>query len=112
MNNIIITLKVLNGKQKGLAIVTGGNRGIGVHVVNKLLHHGLSVVVAVRNPDRAKEELSRVIDVCKFEDQLQIKSLDISDLASIRQFAERMSSTIRKIDILIHNGVWTMDVDE
>lgn len=66
--------------------------------------------MAVRNPDRAKEQLSRVVDVCTFEDQIRIESLDISDLASIRQFAERMSSTISKIDILIHNGGWTMEI--
>lgn len=66
----------------------------------------MSVIVAVRSPDKAMEELSRVTNVCKFEDQLQIESLDISDLSSVKRFAERVSAKNHKIDILIHNGGW------
>lgn len=86
--------------------MTGGNRGIGVHVVDKLLNCKMTVIVAVRNPDRAKEEMSRVINLCKFENQFHLESLDMSVQSSIRQFAERVSSKFSKIDILIHNGEW------
>lgn len=88
--------------------MTGGNRGIGVHVVDKLLQCGMTVIVAVRNTDKAKEELSRVIDVCKFEEQLQIEELDISDMASIKRFAYGVSTKYNKIDILINNGGWLL----
>lgn len=87
-----------------MAIVTGGNRGIGVHVVNKLLNHGLSVIVAVRTPDPAMEELSRVVDVCKYADKIHIECLDISDMTSVRAFGQRIKQKFDKIDILIHNG--------
>lgn len=87
-----------------IAIVTGGNRGIGVHVVNKLLNCGMTVIVAVRSPDRAWEEISRIVDVFKFEEKLLIESLDISATSSIRQFTERITAKFEKIDILIHNG--------
>lgn len=89
-----------------MAIVTGGNRGIGVHVVDKLLHCRMTVIVAVRDPERAKVELARVISVEKFKGQLHIEQLDMTDFASIRRFAETISAKLIRIDILVHNGNW------
>lgn len=94
----------LSDERNRVAIVTGGNRGIGVHVVDKLLNCRMTVIVAVRNPERAKVELLKVIDVEKFKGQLHIEQLDMSDFGSIRRFADDISAKMIRIDVLVHNG--------
>lgn len=48
--------KVIECSDKGgcVAVVTGGGRGLGYHVVRGLVEKGMHVVVAVRNPERCK----------------------------------------------------------
>jgi NAD(P)-dependent dehydrogenase (short-subunit alcohol dehydrogenase family) len=86
----------LRGK---LAMVTGGYSGLGIETVAALAGAGAQVIVPARRPGVAREALaSRGLS------EVEPDELDLSDLASVRAFAERFLATGRSLDILINNA--------
>src|SRR4051812_26878606 len=76
-------------------VVTGANSGIGLAAARELAAHGARVVLAVR--DTAKgEEAARGI-----EGETEVRALDLSDLASVRSFADGLTGGL---DVLINNA--------
>jgi NAD(P)-dependent dehydrogenase (short-subunit alcohol dehydrogenase family) len=88
----------LTGK---LAVVTGGYSGLGLETTTALARAGATVVVPARRPDRAEEELSAADTGAG---GVEVDELDLSDLASVRAFAERFLDSGRDIDIQINNA--------
>lgn len=76
-------------------IVTGATSGLGRIVATKLSAQGARVVLAVRNV-AAGEEVAATI-----EGKTEVRSLDLADLGSVRQFADAWDGTI---DVLINNA--------
>jgi NAD(P)-dependent dehydrogenase (short-subunit alcohol dehydrogenase family) len=88
----------LSGK---LAIVTGGYSGLGLETTKALTGAGANVVVPARRPDHAREV---VADVDAHSGSIDVDELDLSDLASVRHFADAFRARGRSIDILINNA--------
>ncbi len=86
----------LTGK---LAIVTGGYSGLGLETVRALSSAGAAVVVPARRPELARE----VLDKAGLE-SVEVDELDLSDLVSVRAFADRFLASGRSIDILVDNA--------
>ena len=84
-------------------IVTGGYSGIGIEEVRALAGVGAHVTVPARRPDAAKEALAEV------EGQIEVASMDLADLASVRKFADDYLGSGRQLDILINNAGITRD---
>ena len=82
-----------------LAIVTGGYSGLGLETVRALSSAGATVVVPARRPELARE----VLDGAGL-DAVEVDELDLSDLVSVRGFADRFLASGRSIDILIDNA--------
>ena len=80
------------------AIVTGGYSGIGLETVRALAAKGVSVVVPVRSPEKARENLAGV------EGDVMTAPLDLADLGSVRQFGEAMVADLDRLDLLINNA--------
>ncbi|MFA5941283.1 MAG: oxidoreductase [Sinimarinibacterium sp.] len=85
------------------ALVTGANRGLGLEIAQGLSAAGAAVVIACRDPARAQQAL----------DALRLKvpgaaihamTLDLADLASVRNFAQDFGKQHQRLDILIHNA--------
>mgnify|MGYP001802274322 CR=1 FL=1 len=85
----------LSGKN---VIVTGGYSGIGIEEVRALAGAGAHVTVPARRPDVAKEELSSV------EGSIEIASMDLADIGSVRKFADDYVESGRQLDVLINNA--------
>jgi NAD(P)-dependent dehydrogenase (short-subunit alcohol dehydrogenase family) len=85
------------------AIVTGGNSGLGYYTVLELARHGAKVVLASRNDVKAKEALARIIVEVPDAD-VDLRSLDLADLTSIRNFADGIQSSYPSIDLLVNNA--------
>ncbi|HEX3317156.1 MAG TPA: SDR family NAD(P)-dependent oxidoreductase [Solirubrobacteraceae bacterium] len=84
----------LSGK---LALVTGGYSGVGLETVRALTGAGAQIVVAGRRPEQAREALEGV-------PRVEIETLDLADLDSVRACAERFLASGRPLDILIDNA--------
>lgn len=91
---------MLTGK---IAIITGGNSGIGYETAKGLLAKGATVILAVRN--HKKGEIARAALLDSYASgQIEILPLDLADLQSIRSFAEEFRNSYDHLDILINNA--------
>jgi NAD(P)-dependent dehydrogenase (short-subunit alcohol dehydrogenase family) len=87
----------LSGKR---AIVTGGASGIGFETAKALGAAGAAVTLAVRRPAVARA-VAEDIRVSTGNDAVEIRSLDLSDLASVRKFCADWTEPLH---ILINNA--------
>lgn len=96
--------KELTGKT---AIVTGGNSGIGLEAAKAFARLGAHVVLAVRNETKGKNARAHILDENP-QASVDVMKIDLSDLASIRSFAEEFKTRCQALDLLINNaGVMT-----
>ncbi len=86
-----------------IAVVTGGNRGLGLEIVQALAGAGAHVVIATRDLAKAEDAAAKVRR--QFPNaQVEAMALDQSDLASIRRFSEALHGRFDHIDLLINNA--------
>lgn len=84
----------LTGK---IAIVTGGNTGIGLETTKVLAAAGATVIVPARDLQKAKTNLQGIANV-------ELEAMDLADPKSINGFAEKFLSTGRPLDLLVNNA--------
>jgi NAD(P)-dependent dehydrogenase (short-subunit alcohol dehydrogenase family) len=89
-----------------VAVVTGGNRGIGREIVRQLAGRGITTVLTARDAAAAAaaaEELGGA------DAGVLAHQLDITDDASVRRVAEWVVQELGRVDILVNNagGFWT-----
>jgi NAD(P)-dependent dehydrogenase (short-subunit alcohol dehydrogenase family) len=85
------------------AVVTGSNVGLGLVDARELARAGAKVVMAVR--DTAKgESAASGIRAAVPEADVVVSQLDLADLASVREFAERFQGQQDRLDVLINNA--------
>jgi NAD(P)-dependent dehydrogenase (short-subunit alcohol dehydrogenase family) len=75
-------------------VVTGATSGIGLQTARILAAFGAHVVLAVRNPDKGAAVARELAG------STEVRRLDVSDLASVRSFAEETG----QIDVLVNNA--------
>lgn len=83
------------------AVVTGANRGLGKEVCRQLLHSGHRVILTSRREDgrATAEELS---DGART--RVRWEQLDVSDVASINAFTDRLQADDVTLDYLVNNA--------
>src|SRR4249919_820351 len=82
-------------------VVTGANSGLGLETTRELARHGATVILACRNQDKAAAAVDEIRAEVPTAD-LELGRLDLSDLASVRAFAESLES--RTLDTLVNNA--------
>jgi NAD(P)-dependent dehydrogenase (short-subunit alcohol dehydrogenase family) len=87
-------------------LITGTSSGIGTVVAHQLARRGARVVAGNRNTEKAEQAMASVQTGSEDVDQFSTFKLDLSSLASVRAFAERVlaDTTIPHIDGLILNA--------
>ncbi|WP_339822185.1 oxidoreductase [uncultured Parasphingorhabdus sp.] len=80
------------------AIVTGGYSGIGLETTRALAGAGATVIVPVRDPAKAKENLATV------DGNVSSAKMDLADLVSVRDFAASVADDVDALDLLINNA--------
>jgi NAD(P)-dependent dehydrogenase (short-subunit alcohol dehydrogenase family) len=83
------------------AIVTGANSGLGLVTARELARAGASVVLACRNVQKG-ETAAAEIRAAVPGARLQVSELDLSSLASVRQFA--LTLNVDELAVLINNA--------
>lgn len=90
-----------------LAVVTGGNRGLGLEIAKTLAAAGTHVVLACRDPKKAKAAVAQIQQLTPLA-KVETMELDVADLGSVRRFAEAFNAHYSKLDLLIHNAAAIM----
>lgn len=85
------------------ALVTGANSGIGFHTARELAAHGARVLMACRDPRRAEDALARV-KATGPRGSVELVSLDLASLASVRSAAEDVAARTEALDLLVNNA--------
>ena len=87
--------------KKGTALVTGGNRGLGLETCRQLHHLGYGVILTARDAaDGAAAAKAIGVD---------FHALDVTDPASISSMADWLEAEGRTLDILINNAAVALD---
>lgn len=90
--------------QRGrVAIVTGGNSGLGFEAAAALAASGAHVVLACRDPGRAKGAVDE-IRARHAGASVEAQALDLASLASVRAGADRVLAEHARIDLLVNNA--------
>ena len=97
--------KDLSGK---VFIITGGYSGLGAITTEALLRANSTVIVAGRNSQSQTsflEALKSKLDIVFNDNQVDIShTLDLGNLASVRDFATYIKKTYVQIDCLVNNA--------
>ncbi|KAI3823622.1 hypothetical protein L1987_05062 [Smallanthus sonchifolius] len=86
-----------------IAIVTGATSGIGAETARVLALRGVRVVMAVRNIEKGITVRETIITETP-NAKVDIMELDLSSLASVRDFAAKYRSSGLPLNILINNA--------
>ncbi|MFD5506608.1 SDR family oxidoreductase [Streptomyces sp. NPDC059761] len=86
-----------------LAVVTGANSGTGKEAARRLAEAGARVVLAVRTP--AKGEQARAEILARHPHaRLEVRRIDLADLASVAAFADGLLTDGVPLDLLVNNA--------
>src|SRR5947208_12508091 len=85
------------------AVVTGANSGIGFFAARELARSGARVVLAVRNAEKGADA-ARAIQTAVPDAKIEVGSLDLAGLASVRGFAQWFEREHEALDLLINNA--------
>ena len=86
-----------------VAIVTGGNSGIGLEAAAVLAARGAHVVLACRDAGRAKAAADDIRSR-HASASVAVEALDLASLASVRSFADRVAAAYSRVDLLVNNA--------
>lgn len=103
---------VFNATDKPIAVVTGGNKGIGLEICRQLAINGVKVILTARDEKRGKEALEKlkgsgVLDVV-------FHRLEVTNRSSIVSLADFIRAEFGRFDILVNNAAisgCTVDYD-
>ncbi|PWA97034.1 glucose/ribitol dehydrogenase [Artemisia annua] len=87
---------------KRLAVVTGGNRGIGFEICRQLASKGVEVILTSRNESRGVEAVEK-LNISGLTNVV-FHQLDIKDPSSIACLAKFIETRFKKLDILVNNA--------
>jgi NAD(P)-dependent dehydrogenase (short-subunit alcohol dehydrogenase family) len=86
-----------------LAIVTGANSGIGYETALELSRAGAEVILAGRSEAKGRDAVQRILREVPVA-KVRFGKADLANLASIAEFADRVLSEGRPIDLLVNNA--------
>jgi NAD(P)-dependent dehydrogenase (short-subunit alcohol dehydrogenase family) len=92
-----------------VALVSGGNRGIGYELVKQLALNGFKAILASRDPEMSHEAAQKLK-----ESNLDVSFvvMDVDNQESIRQAAMTVNERYGRLDVLINNAGVYLDENE
>jgi NAD(P)-dependent dehydrogenase (short-subunit alcohol dehydrogenase family) len=85
------------------AVVTGANSGLGYETVRGLARRNAQIIMACRSMERGQAALEAV--QAEFpQANVGLMALDLSDLSSVRSFADAFCQKYDRLDLLVNNA--------
>ncbi len=87
---------------KKIALVTGGNKGIGLEISRNLLSAGCTVLLGARNAERGQEAI-RQLEQAGLRD-VHFVEIDVTKQETITSAAKLIEDRYGRLDILVNNA--------
>ena len=81
-----------------VALVSGGNRGIGLEICRQLAEKGYTVVLGSRDEQQGREASG------KLGGDVHVRQLDVSDTVSVNRLVESIEEEFDRLDVLVNNA--------
>jgi NAD(P)-dependent dehydrogenase (short-subunit alcohol dehydrogenase family) len=91
-----------------VALVSGGNRGLGIQIVRMLAERGMRVVLASRSVERGRIAIESLGELAG---RVAVRQLDITDAASVARLASWLDRQLGRCDVLMNNAAILVDDD-
>ena len=96
-------------QQGKVIIVTGANAGLGYATSEELARKGARIIMAVRDQEKGEQAKQKILAQVA-DAEVDVQTLDLSDLVSVKAFVSRINNKYSCIDTLINNaGVMKFD---
>jgi NAD(P)-dependent dehydrogenase (short-subunit alcohol dehydrogenase family) len=86
-----------------VALVSGGNRGIGLEVCRRLAEEGLTVILGSRDEERGRQAAEGL------PGGVAVRQLDVADAGSVEKLAASVESDFGRLDVLVNNAAISND---
>jgi len=96
----------MNDNTRRVAIVTGGNKGVGLQICKDLAAKGLQVILTARNPELGKAACDQLSAQGL---ELIFHRLDVNDAASIEEAVRFAEGEFERVDVLVNNAGISLD---
>lgn len=96
-------------RREQIALVSGAGRGIGLEVCRQLAQRGMTVLLAARDPAKARAAAAPLA-----AEGLDVRGvqLDVTDDASVRGLADQVRADFGRLDVLVNNAAAFVDWSE
>ncbi|XP_055817401.1 short-chain dehydrogenase/reductase 2b-like isoform X1 [Solanum dulcamara] len=90
---------------KRIAVVSGGNKGIGLEICRQLASKGVVVILTSRDVKKGVEAIDVLIkESCGLSKYLIFHQLDVTDPSTIAKLKDFINHKFGKLDILVNNA--------
>jgi NAD(P)-dependent dehydrogenase (short-subunit alcohol dehydrogenase family) len=86
-----------------VALVSGGNRGIGLEVCRQLAERGITVVMGSRDAEQGQAAAAELLD------GVVVHQLDVADPESVERLARSVEEEFGRLDVLVNNAAISND---
>jgi NAD(P)-dependent dehydrogenase (short-subunit alcohol dehydrogenase family) len=103
MSNSSWTASNIPDQTGKIVIITGATSGLGKEATRVLSEKGATVILAVRNPQKAEAVAAQILKN-NATAKIDIRGMDLGNLDSIKSFAAKILNDYDQLDILINNA--------
>jgi NAD(P)-dependent dehydrogenase (short-subunit alcohol dehydrogenase family) len=89
-----------------VALVSGGNRGLGLQIVRMLAEDGMRVVLASRSVEQGQAAVEMLGHLA---DRVAVRPLDVTDADSIARLVSWLDHALGRCDVLMNNAAVLLD---
>ena len=87
--------------ERRVAVVTGGNRGIGLEICRQLSQNGIEVILTARNTTKGQQ----AVEALNAQGStIHFIPLDVIEQGSVRRLVKRLADEYGRTDILVNNA--------
>src|SRR3954463_13835025 len=84
-----------------VAVVTGGGRGIGAAIAQRLASMGATTVICGRNVEQLNKTAK---EITTHGGRCEAMACDVGDVKSVEAFAKKVLQSLGRIDLLVNNA--------
>ena len=84
-------------------VITGGNSGLGFETAKAFALKGAHVIIACRSMEKGAKARNKILQESRVA-KISVMTIDLTDLSSIRRFAEKFKQQYFRLDILMNNA--------